>query len=76
MLIRKYYQNLIMFRKISLVGIGIFFVITLIGSSIVSTTLKETQQVTAKSPKGIEAMLQNMSKLAVVITSTPVMCIV
>ena len=76
MLIRKYFQNLIMFRKISLVGIGIFFVITLIGSSIVSTTLKETQQVTAKSPKGIEAMLQNMSKLAVVITSTPVMCIV
>ena len=63
-----------MFRKISLVGIGIFFVITLIGSSIVSTTLKETQQVSAKSPKGIEAMLQNMSKLAVVITSTPVMC--
>ena len=63
-----------MFRKISLAGIGIFLVIALIGSSIVSTTFKETQQVSAKSPKGIEAMLQNMSKLAVVITSTPVMC--
>jgi hypothetical protein len=63
-----------MFGKISLVGIGIFFVVALIGASVASTTLKETQQVTAISPKGIEALVQNMSKLGVVITSTPVMC--
>jgi hypothetical protein len=63
-----------MFGKISLVGIGIFFVVALIGASVASTTLKETQQVTAKSQNSMEAMLQNVSKLGVVITSTPVMC--
>ena len=61
-------------KRFHLVGIGIFFVIALIGASVASTTQKETQQVTAISPKGIEAMVQNMSKLGVVITSTPVMC--
>jgi len=63
-----------MFRKISLVGIGAIFVIAVIGASIMSTTLSNIQPVVAKSPDKIGEMLKNVSKLGVVITSTPVMC--
>ena len=49
-------------------------VIALIGAGIMSTTVLNKQQVVAKSSDEIGQMLQNMSKLGVVITSTPVMC--
>lgn len=63
-----------MFRNILQVGIGLFFVIALIGASIVTTTVLTTQQVFAKSSDKMEEMLKNMSKMGVVITSTPIMC--
>lgn len=58
-----------MLGKISLV-----LVIALIGAGMMSTTVLNKQQVVAKSSDEIGQMLQNMSKLGVVITSTPVMC--
>jgi hypothetical protein len=63
-----------MFGKISIAGIAAFFVIALIGASITSTPVLNTQQVVAKSSGGIGEMIKNMSKMGVVITSTPIMC--
>lgn len=63
-----------MFTKISLVGIGAFFVIALISANILSTSILNAQQVVAKPSGQIGEMLKNMSKLGVVVTSTPVMC--
>jgi hypothetical protein len=54
--------------------ISLMLVIALIGAGIMSTTVLNKQQVVAKSSDEIGQMLQNMSKLGVVITSTPVMC--
>jgi hypothetical protein len=42
--------------------------------ALMSTTVLNTHLVVAKSPDEIGKMLKNMSKLGVVITSTPVMC--
>jgi hypothetical protein len=54
--------------------ISLMLVIALIGAGIMSTSVLNKQQVVAKSSDEIGQMLQNMSKLGVVITSTPVMC--
>ena len=64
-----------MSQKISLVGITALFVVVLISASAMSTAVLNTQQVVAKSSEGIGQMIENMSKLGVVVTSTPVMCI-
>jgi hypothetical protein len=63
-----------MFRNILQVGTGLFFVIALIGASMVTTIVLNTQQVVAKSSDEMGEMLKNMSKMGVVITSTPIMC--
>jgi hypothetical protein len=54
--------------------ISLMLVIALIGAGMMSTTVLNKQHVVAKSSDEIGQMLQNMSKLGVVITSTPVMC--
>jgi uncharacterized protein YbjQ (UPF0145 family) len=63
-----------MFRNILQVGTGLFFVIALIGASMVTTIVLNTQQVVGKSSDEMGEMLKNMSKMGVVITSTPIMC--
>jgi hypothetical protein len=63
-----------MFRNILQVGTALFFVIALIGASMVTTIVLNTQQVVGKSSDEMGEMLKNMSKMGVVITSTPIMC--
>jgi hypothetical protein len=60
-----------MFRNIFQVGTGLFFVIALVGASIVTTAVLTTQQVFALDKMEI---LKNMTRMGVVITSTPIMC--
>ena len=63
-----------MFKKNLGIGIRIFLVVALISASAASTTILKIQKVSAQSPKDIESMIKNVSKMGVVITSTPVMC--
>jgi hypothetical protein len=62
-----------MFEKKFEVGIGMVLV-ALISASVISTTVLKTQHVIAQSPEDMASMIKNMSKMGVVITSTPVMC--
>jgi hypothetical protein len=62
-----------MFEKKFEVEIGVIL-IALISASVISTTVLKTQQVIAQSPEDMASMIKNMSKMGVVITSTPVMC--
>lgn len=63
-----------MFEKKLEVGIVAFLVVALMGAAIASTTVLKTQQVNAQSPKELESKIMSMSKMGVMITSTPVMC--
>jgi hypothetical protein len=63
-----------MFEKKIDLGIGAFLVVVLMSAAIASTTVLKTQQVNAQSPKELESKIMNMSKMGVMITSTPVMC--
>jgi hypothetical protein len=63
-----------MFDKNFQVGIGVFLVVALLSAAVMSTTVLKTHQVIAQSPKDMESMIKNMSKMGVMITTTPVMC--
>src|SRR5207249_884645 len=55
-------------------GIGVFLVVALMGTAIASTTVLKTQQINAQNPKELESKIMNMSKMGVMITTTPVRC--
>lgn len=63
-----------MFGKKFELGIGVFLVVALMSAAIASSAVLKTQQVNAQSPKELESMIKNVSKMGVMITSTPVMC--
>jgi hypothetical protein len=63
-----------MFKKIE-VGIEVFRISMFVSNAIMSTTVIKTIPVYAQSPKDIESIIKNVSKMGVVITSTPVICV-
>src|SRR5215510_10169685 len=63
-----------MFDKNFQVGIGVFLIVALLSAAVMSTTVLKTHQVIAQSPQDMGSMIKNMSKMGVMITTTPVMC--